>query len=75
MVKINVFYKSDYKSHEPSPKRKLGLTDIHQFIIFVCILVDSMSIGTITPSPLSPGTAATGKSIIVYYGLVDYFFS
>ena len=46
-----------------------------QFIIFVCILVDSVSIGTITPSPLSPGTAATGKSIIVYYGLVDYFFS
>ena len=45
------------------------------FLIFVCIFVDSVSIGTITPSPLSPGTIATGKSIIVYYDLVDYFFS
>ena len=62
-------------SHEPAPKRRLGLTGIHLVIIFVCILVDFMSIGTITPSPLSPGTAATGKCIIVYYFLVDYFFS
>ena len=61
-------------SQEPAPKWRLGLTGIRQFIIFVCILIDSMSIGTITPSPLSPNTVATGKSIIVYYGLVDYFF-
>ena len=51
---------------EPAPKRRLGLTGIHQFIIFMCILIDSMSIGTITPSPLSPNTVATGKSIVVY---------
>ena len=67
MVKINVFY--ECLTSQPQ-KRRFGLTDVHQFI-FVCILVDSMSIGTITPSPLSPNTAATGKSIIVYYGLVD----
>ena len=59
-------------SHEPAPKKEVWFDwYISQFIIFVCILVDSMSIGTITPSPLSPNTAATGKSIIVYYGLVD----
>ena len=58
-------------SLEPVPKRRLGSIDIRQFIIFVCIFVGSVSIGTITPSPLSPNTAATGKSIIVYYGLVD----
>ena len=68
MVKINVFY--ECLTSQPQ-KRKLGLTGIRQFIIFVCIFVDSMSIGTITPSPLSPNTAAAGKSIIVYYGLVD----
>ena len=63
-------------SHKPAPKRRLSLTVYtSQFIFFMCILVDSMSIGTITPSPLSPNTVATGKSIIVYYGLVDYFFS
>ena len=59
-------------SHRPAPKKEVWFDwYTSQFIIFVCILVDSMSIGTITPSPLSPNTAATGKSIIVYYGLVD----
>ena len=36
---------------------------IHHSLLFLCILADSVSIGTITPSPLSPGTVATGKSI------------
>ena len=70
MVKIIVFYDISLMSQ---PQK--GGVYTSQFIIFVCILVDSMSIGTIAPSPLSPNTVATGKSIIVYYGLVDYFFS
>ena len=55
-----------------SQPQKGGLVRLyihHSLLFFVCIFVDSISIGTIMPSPLSLGTAATGKSIIVYYGL------
>ena len=61
MVKINVFYDISLTSQP----QKGGLVQlyIHHSLLFLCILADSVSIGTITPSPLSPGTVATGKSI------------